>query len=426
MKKILIIEDDPLIAKVYGTKYASAGFETSTASDGEEGLERLATFKPDLVHLDLSIPKVDGAEIIRRIRSRPETRSMPIIVLSNTYQNRLVKAALDAGASECVSKATCTPKMMVEIVERVFSRMSAKAKAAEIPAGAHAPVALPAPPAVPAPPASSVATATPKAPPALPTPPAPPPSPAAPSPALTETEKHAAFHAEIRSDFLKRLPVMFAALKDRVGPLLKAETEPARLLALSGLFRASHSLAGQAGMVGFQDLSMMSSALAALLRELLEKPNEVTPSSLRTVVDACDFLSVLSEHPTESAPEAREPAMVLVVDDDSLCRRAVSLALNRLHAATLSVDDPLVALRLLGENRFSLIFLDVEMPGMNGFDLCQAVRSEGANQKTPVVFVTSLSDFESRERSAASGGNDLIAKPFLPMELAVKALSLLR
>jgi len=59
---------------------------------------------------------------------------------------------------------------------------------------------------------------------------------------------------------------------------------------------------------------------------------------------------------------------------------------------------------------------------MNGFELCTKLRALPAYKKTPVVFVTSLTDFESRANSTISGGNDFIAKPFLFMELAVKAL----
>jgi PleD family two-component response regulator len=81
-----------------------------------------------------------------------------------------------------------------------------------------------------------------------------------------------------------------------------------------------------------------------------------------------------------------------------------------------------VAYDLLAENRFDLIFLDVGMPGMSGFELCTRLRQLPAHKKTPVVFVTSLNDFESRASSTMSGGNDFIAKPFLFIELAVKAL----
>lgn len=82
-----------------------------------------------------------------------------------------------------------------------------------------------------------------------------------------------------------------------------------------------------------------------------------------------------------------------------------------------------MALRLLQEGSFDIVFLDVDMPAMNGFDLCSRLRSMPNQKDTPVVFVTGLSSFENRARSILSGGNDLIAKPFILPELALKALT---
>ena len=65
------------------------------------------------------------------------------------------------------------------------------------------------------------------------------------------------------------------------------------------------------------------------------------------------------------------------------------------------------------------------MPGMSGFDLCKQIRAMPQHAKTPVIFVTGLTDFASRAKSTISGGNDLIGKPFLMMELAVKAITFL-
>jgi DNA-binding response OmpR family regulator len=74
------------------------------------------------------------------------------------------------------------------------------------------------------------------------------------------------------------------------------------------------------------------------------------------------------------------------------------------------------------ETKFDLIFLDVDMPLMNGFELCSKLRLDELNKRTPVVFVTNLNDFENRANSTMSGGNDFIAKPFMFIELAVKAI----
>jgi CheY-like chemotaxis protein len=113
---------------------------------------------------------------------------------------------------------------------------------------------------------------------------------------------------------------------------------------------------------------------------------------------------------------------ILVVDDEAISRRALAHALERAKLKCLTVEDPRAALDLLSQNKFDLIFLDVDMPGMNGFELCTKLRTMPAHKKTPVVFVTGFTDFENRANSTMSGGNDFIAKPFLFIELAVKAL----
>jgi chemotaxis family two-component system response regulator PixG len=111
-----------------------------------------------------------------------------------------------------------------------------------------------------------------------------------------------------------------------------------------------------------------------------------------------------------------------VVDDEAISRRAVVYALNKARLKSVNVEDPVRAFQMLTENQFDLVLLDVDMPNMNGYELCTKLRTLPTYKKTPVIFVTGLTDFESRANSTMSGGNDFIAKPFLFMELAVKAL----
>jgi DNA-binding response OmpR family regulator len=77
----------------------------------------------------------------------------------------------------------------------------------------------------------------------------------------------------------------------------------------------------------------------------------------------------------------------------------------------------------LAENEFDLIILDVRLPDVEGFDLCKKIRALPDHKKTPVIFVTGANDLESRARSIISGGNDFICKPFMLLELSVKALA---
>jgi len=117
--------------------------------------------------------------------------------------------------------------------------------------------------------------------------------------------------------------------------------------------------------------------------------------------------------------------LILAVDDEPIALRTLITALGKANLRALSVDDPEMALRVLASNRFDLIFLDADMPGLDGFEVCRRLRASTENQRTPVVFVTALSEFKDRVRATQSGGNDLIAKPFPLIEVAVKALTYL-
>ena len=85
----------------------------------------------------------------------------------------------------------------------------------------------------------------------------------------------------------------------------------------------------------------------------------------------------------------------------------------------------MTALKVLVENRFDLICLDIEMPELSGFELCSKLRAMPLHQKTPAIFITALNEFERHVQSGLSEGDDLIAKPFLYSELGVKALTLI-
>ena len=115
----------------------------------------------------------------------------------------------------------------------------------------------------------------------------------------------------------------------------------------------------------------------------------------------------------------------MVVDDEILSTRAILFALEKVGLKAEAVEDPHKALNLAQAKTYDLIFLDVMMPGMDGFELCTGIHALPVNQHTPIIFVTSLNDFKSRARSTLSGGMDLIAKPFLFTELGVKALTCL-
>ena len=116
MKKILIVEDNQIVANVYRNKFAVEGYETEVALDGESGLQLMRKFKPDLMLLDLMLPQMSGVDVIKSVRNEADFAKLPIIVFSNTYLTNLIQDAWKAGANKCLSKASCSPKDILEIV----------------------------------------------------------------------------------------------------------------------------------------------------------------------------------------------------------------------------------------------------------------------------------------------------------------------
>ncbi len=397
-KKILIIEDDQIVANIYRNKFSVEGYKVEVALDGEVGIEMVKTFRPDAVVLDLMLPKVTGVDLLKQIRELPDFAKIPVVVFSNTYLTNMVQEAWKAGATKCLSKANCTPRHVIEVVRASFSAPATPAPAA---AGSAKP-AVPAPAQPVSVPVVAAAAAT------------------AAGPATQESDEE--FQASLRKEFIDSLPATLATLRGLLKALAKADGEAASLKQLHELYRRIHALTGNAAIAGLVHIAQMADALEALLKELYEKPKNLNPSTLRTVATAVDFLGFLFEHGVTPEKQEVPPPNILVVDDEAISRRAVTYALEKAKLKSTNVEDPNAALDLLGKGRFDLVFLDVDMPGMNGFELCTKLRALPGYKKTPVVFVTSLNDFVSRASSTMSGGNDFIGKPFLFVELAVKAL----
>ena len=129
MKKILIIEDDQIVANVYRNKLAVEGYQAEVAPDGETGLKIMRTFQPELIILDLMLPAISGVDVIKEVRSEPEFAKTPIIVFSNTYLTNLIQDAWRAGANKCLSKSSCSPKDVIDVVRNTIGDSGAMPQA---------------------------------------------------------------------------------------------------------------------------------------------------------------------------------------------------------------------------------------------------------------------------------------------------------
>lgn len=120
MSKILLIEDDQILAKLYQTKFQKEGFEIDLAFDGQEGVAHAKTFKPDLIILDLIMPRVDGFSFLQKIKSDPDlnSKNIPVLVLSNLGQENDIKRAQELGAKDFFIKADISLGQMVEKVKK--------------------------------------------------------------------------------------------------------------------------------------------------------------------------------------------------------------------------------------------------------------------------------------------------------------------
>jgi DNA-binding response OmpR family regulator len=396
VKKILIIEDDRVVGNIFYNHLMAEGYHVKSAPDGESGMNIMREFKADVILLDLILPQMSGLEVIKQVRSEEEFCKTPIVVFTNAYLTDLVQEAWKAGATKCVSKSDCSPRELLEVIQRTVHD---GVRDRNVVAPFSQPVVPSAVPSVIPPVADADAPVD-----------------------ASSTDTDLVFRSGLRNNLNENLPATLTALRTSLQSLAKADGEAARLKEIFTLYRRVHALAGNAGLAGLGQIAHMAAALEALLKELHEKPKNINSSTLRTVAAGVDFLGYLFQHDRQPGNQEVPTVKILVVDDEEISRRAIIYALEKAHLQSTHVESAERAYKLLTEGPFDLVFLDVDMPGMSGFELCTKLRALPAHKKTPVVFVTALSGFDNRASSTMAGGNDFIAKPFLFIELTVKAL----
>jgi DNA-binding response OmpR family regulator len=119
--KVLLIEDDSAAVEMYRLRLVSDGYTVVVAEDGERGLEMAGSEAPDFIYLDIRLPKIDGFEVLERLRANPATAGIPVIVLSNFGEPEFRERGLTLGALEFLVKADTTPSSLSQTVERVTS-----------------------------------------------------------------------------------------------------------------------------------------------------------------------------------------------------------------------------------------------------------------------------------------------------------------
>ncbi len=379
MKKILIIEDDPIVSHVYRTRLQKEGFEVDVSADGQAGYYRLYEMKPDALLLDLMLPKLNGIDLLKKIRAVREFEKLPVVVFTNAYVANMIHEASAAGATAIYNKSTITPRHIIDMLNSLF---------------APAPVSA----------SSTQGFAPPGAPPVL------------------NNKDDASFQKELLTSFTAQFSGALSEMRKLLQEASRSD-EAARATFIHALYRKVRSFSSSAGMAGLTVFTKIGAATEVLMKEMVDKPKSVTPSSLRTMAQTIDFFPELAKPGLPADLADQPPIDILIVDDEMLSRRAIVYALEKAFLKATAVEDSEAAQAKTLTTKFDLIFLDVNMPGLDGFQLCDQLRQSGLNKTTPVIFVTGTADFQVRAQSMLRGASDVIAKPFMFIELTVKALT---
>ena len=115
--RVLFVEDDPTVAQMYKLKLELDGYHVELAQDGELALDMARSRPPDMIFLDIRLPKMDGLAVLEQLRQDERTQHIPVVILSNYSERELVERGLKLGALEYLIKSQTTPAKLAGGVE---------------------------------------------------------------------------------------------------------------------------------------------------------------------------------------------------------------------------------------------------------------------------------------------------------------------
>ena len=121
MAKILVVEDDPLISRMYQKIFAFEGFDVEMAADGEEGWEKVKKVNPTLILLDIMMPKMNGLQVLEKLKLDPDTKKIPVVMLTNLAGVSDAEAALAKGAIKYIVKSEHEPQEITKMVKEIMA-----------------------------------------------------------------------------------------------------------------------------------------------------------------------------------------------------------------------------------------------------------------------------------------------------------------
>jgi len=430
--RLLAVDDDPISRNAVSLALRKALNAPDLAENGEAALALAVENAYDVIFLDVQMPGMDGFEACTRIHETVPNSTTPVVFVTCHSDFEARAQSTLSGGSDLIGKPFLTFEITVKALTlSLQARLQKRALAAAGPDVFAASDAL-----------SSVSAQTMASPEVLisnshqsnshsggngclvtASGAAPSILPPRPLVTLIATSSGELSPKELLHAFLARATTILGPLRDSIQTIFRITDENTRQEMLADFFLRFNSLAPKLETAEEHPALRLCAAVEGLLTKMLGNPRNCTSSTLLTVATAVDLLIELNNSTVRPDLAINPPIRLLTVDDDPVARRAINSALQMTFEKPESVDSGEAALALTTAKAFDAVFLDVEMPGMDGFEVCLKIREAEQNRTTPVVFVTSHSDFISRSQSAISGGSDLIGKPFLPAEIKVKALT---
>lgn len=120
--KILIVEDDRYISKMYQLKLSLEGYEVQVAENGREGVDKVKEMMPDVILLDILMPELDGFEVLKIVKSDTATKSIPVLIMSNLGQEDHIEKGMKMGAAGYIVKSQYTPSKVVEKIKETIGK----------------------------------------------------------------------------------------------------------------------------------------------------------------------------------------------------------------------------------------------------------------------------------------------------------------
>lgn len=359
--RIMVADDDPFIVELYRAKLTREGFEVAGVSDGEEAIAKLRAWHPDLLLLDMSMPRMGGLEVLQFVRSDSKLKDTPVIVLSNTSSDSVMTEIWDMKPARYLTKRDSKPKKVMEEILEVFRELPDASHGDDEPSGIRA---------------SSQSRNI---------------------PFDFDSAKDALSTFVSAADGRDRSDAMLDAYKNIQAPLNKMKDVDPRTT-----------------------VYQYANAFDNLYETLYTKPEYINASTYATLRQATEILPRVLQLLDERELSVQTDARVLLASDDEDLRESICRFIDRPGYSIVATRDPQIAISLMDDNRFGICFFHAHRKG--AYDkLRKRIDSYPARCPSRTVFLLESVQVEKLGLKFGGENLDCAMLPANGSELILKA-----